>query len=144
MTVPPLPDLIRLGIPEMDGEHAVQLQLLRSLEDALANADRDSAATLMVQLEDFTKAHFLAEQILMRLNAYPGILSHHLEHDRLIEELAALRAAIESKGVIESEVTPLSIEAWLLRHIQTADRAFARYLAVTRGDLPAAPSTAAE
>lgn len=54
---------------------------------ALCRGRSGKVLVLMDQLEIFANAHFLAEQHLMRLHAYPGFESHEVEHDRLIAEI---------------------------------------------------------
>lgn len=115
------------GVAGMDREHAVEMQIVRSLQGALLDNDREAASELLGQLEDFTNAHFLAEQLLMRLHAYPGYEAHQLEHDRLIGELVDLRQSIES-GKQDSATAVEAIEAWLLTHIHTSDEDLANFL----------------
>ncbi|MEJ2084575.1 MAG: hemerythrin family protein [Acidobacteriota bacterium] len=115
------------GVAGMDREHAVEMQIVRSLQGALLDNDRETAAELMGQLEDFTNAHFLAEQLLMRLHAYPAYEAHQQEHDRLIGELVDLRQSIES-GEQDPATAVEAIEAWLLTHIHTSDEDLASFL----------------
>jgi len=115
------------GVAGMDREHAVEMQIVRSLQAALLDNDRETAAELMAQLEDFTNAHFLAEQLLMRLHAYPAYEAHQQEHDRLIGELVDLRQSIES-GERDPATAVEAIEAWLLTHIHTSDDDLANFL----------------
>jgi len=122
-----LPDVLRLGIPEIDMEHLLQVQILASMLEAFAADDWPRASELIGQLQDVTEAHFIAEQLLMRLHAYPGYQTHEREHDQLIEELRALEESIVS----EETGLPLaarSFELWLVHHIHTADKAFAAFL----------------
>ena len=115
------------GVAGMDREHAVEMQIVRSLQGALLDNDRETAAELMGQLEDFTNAHFLAEQLLMRLHAYPAYEAHQQEHDRLIGELVDLRQSIES-GERDPATAVEAVEAWLLTHIHTSDDDLANFL----------------
>ena len=115
------------GVAGMDREHAVEMQIVRSLQGALLDNDRKTAAELMAQLEDFTNAHFLAEQLLMRLHAYPAYEAHQQEHDRLIGELVDLRHSIES-GERDPATAVEAIEAWLSTHIHTSDDDLANFL----------------
>jgi len=82
----------------------------------------------MQQLEDFTNSHFLAEQLLMRLHAYPAFETHQQEHDGLITELRDLRRRIESGDDSEPAVAVEALEQWLLTHMHTADEDLAIYL----------------
>ena len=115
------------GIAGMDREHAVEMQIVRSLQKALLAGDREAAIELMKELEDFTNAHFLAEQLLMRLHAYPAFEAHQQEHDQLIAELATLRASIEN-GDDNPAAAVEALEQWLMTHIHTSDEDLASFL----------------
>ena len=127
MTNDEFPEVLRLGIPEIDAEHVLQVQILGAISDALREGDREQARALIRQLEDVTAAHFIAEQLLMRLHAYPAYQAHQHEHDRLIEELQRLEAQI-ADGANDAPATTRSLERWLVHHILTADKAFGNYL----------------
>ncbi len=82
----------------------------------------------MDQLEIFANAHFLAEQHLMRLHAYPGFESHEVEHDRLIAELRELSTRILGHPDAGRGSQRRSLELWMLTHIHTEDEALAEFL----------------
>ncbi len=128
MSSPEFSESLEIGVPEIDAEHALQVQLIRGIKSALATGNRITAIELMTQLEDFTNAHFSAEQLLMRLNAYPAYRDHENAHDRLIEELRRLRNSVATSEVDHSIASTNSIERWLVDHIQTADRALGTFL----------------
>ena len=116
------------GIAEMDQEHALELQIVRAIRAALADSDRARVDALLQELEDFTNAHFLAEQLLMRLHAYPGYEAHQLEHDQLMQELAELSRSIREDSSPDPARATEDLERWLLTHIQSEDQALAEYL----------------
>jgi hemerythrin-like metal-binding protein len=116
------------GIGTMDHEHALELQMVRALQAALTEDDRSRVVVLMDQLETFANAHFLAEQHLMRLHAYPGFASHLIEHDRLIAELRELSTRILGDPAADARAAVESLELWLLTHIHTEDEALAEFL----------------
>jgi hemerythrin-like metal-binding protein len=124
------PKDLDLGIPEIDVEHALQLQLVQAVRAALESGDLATAHAALGRLDDVTNAHFLAEQLLMRLHAYPGYAAHVQEHDRLIEELRSLWR--QPVGTGDAEGIAQRLELWLRVHIATADEAFASYLAEVR------------
>lgn len=117
-----------VGIPEIDREHSVQIELLREVERAVHALDRDTALTLMKRLDDYTDAHFASEQILMRLHAYPNYATHEGEHGQLLAEFRRIhtRLAFDDRADLAQSLSGL--RRWLLTHIQTADRAFADYI----------------
>lgn len=116
------------GIAEMDQEHALELQLVRSIQAALAESDGPKVTELLQQLEDFTNAHFLAEQLLMRLHAYPGYEAHQEEHDTLMDELKELRQSIQSDTSSDPAKDAENLERWLITHMQSSDQTLAEYL----------------
>ena len=115
----------------MEAEHRVQLELLRSLQEALAQSDGDRSLSgdLLKQLLDYSEAHFLSEQLLMRLHAYPAYEEHVQEHDRLIETLRTLSEDWVQGGGEAAGNLLRTVEDWLLTHMKTSDEALAAYLA---------------
>ncbi len=123
-----LDDHATAGIEGMDREHAVEMQMVRALQAALTAGDRAKVIVLMDQLEVFANAHFMAEQHLMRLHAYPGFEAHEIEHDRLIAELRELSTHVLGHPDAGSRKSVEALERWLLSHIHTEDEALAEYL----------------
>ena len=119
---------LETGVDEMDREHALELQIVRSIQQALAESERGRVSALLQQLEDFTNAHFLAEQLLMRLHAYPGYEAHQEEHDRLMAELAEIRLTLQADDAPDSIQAAENLERWLIAHIQSSDQSLAEYL----------------
>lgn len=117
------------GVAQMEREHALEIRMVRELQAALTAGDEAVAAQLFDQLEEFTNAHFLAEQLLMRLHAYPAYEGHQQEHDRLIAELRDLRRAPERGETSDPAAAVARLERWLYAHMQSADSALADFLA---------------
>ena len=115
------------GNREMDEEHALQLQLLRELLSNLESGDAPAALELFERLDQFTGAHFLAEELLMRLHAYPDYEAHAAEHGRFVEELNALRARLSGGGAPDLREDADAFARRLLAHIATADSALGAF-----------------
>jgi len=128
MSTGKLEDHAAAGIDGMDREHAVEIQMVHALQAALVEGERAKAIVLMDQLEIFANAHFMAEQHLMRLHAYPGFESHEIEHDRLIAELRELSTRILEHPEADNQAAVEALEAWLMVHIRTEDEALAEFL----------------
>lgn len=108
----------------IDREHQVQLRLIQSVEAGLAE-NRDVAESIEA-LADYSRAHFLSEELLMRQYAYGDYDDHILDHERMLDwlgELAESKAARDSRqhAVIE-------LKALFLRHIAGRDRQFHDFL----------------
>lgn len=109
------------GSAAVDAEHGVQLGLLQAAQDALAAAD-SSAGELIRQLQAYSQAHFMSEQMLMRLTAKPNYQGHVEDHEGLMQDIDAV-AASHAHGEREEASARLSAyEKRLLKHIRSWDR----------------------
>jgi hemerythrin-like metal-binding protein len=114
---------------EMDGEHKVQIGLIHALEQSLHQGQgRSDISSILSQLVEYTNIHFMSEQLLMRLHAYPDIGGHEMEHDHLIEQLRKVEEgfAAGDSEMTTSEITML--KHLVIDHIKTHDQTFSRYL----------------
>jgi hemerythrin len=70
----------------------------------------------------------MAEQLLMRLHAYPHYEEHLAEHDRLVEKMQALQQA-QAAGHMDLTLDAAdALAEWLLRHTQGSDRKLGSFL----------------
>ncbi len=120
---------IKIGEKTIDAEHDLQMQLLDSLSQSLA-AGGDFAPTrhILEQFIEFSDMHFLSEQLIMRLNGYPGYEAHLEEHTRLMKKVREIREAIVHGEKVSSLQLILELRDWLLNHIATSDAAFGEFL----------------
>jgi hemerythrin-like metal-binding protein len=117
----------------VQAEHEIQLKLLNVLRQALARPEPDRArcGVLIRQLLDYSEAHFLSEQLLMRQIAYPGYEQHVQQHDLLLAELRGLAEAWEEaggSGAGAAAELARQLEEWLLVHMRTADHSLTLYV----------------
>lgn len=120
---------LAVGYAEMDGEHRVQVGLLRALRDAvLQNRPAADAEEILETLLDYSKVHFTSEQLLMRLHAYPGYQAHLAEHDDAVVKVEHLREAVRT-GRNELTLDALdTLTHWLVDHIRRTDRALGSFV----------------
>ncbi len=117
------------GLREMEGEHRVQVGLILALErGAAGGGDPAEVTEIMERLVDYTNVHFLSEQLLMRLNAYPDADAHEQAHDSLIEKVRAIQDGY-ARGDSHAVAAGLdTLKTQLLDHIRTYDVAFSEFL----------------
>jgi len=120
-------DLV-LDEKEMDVEHELQVGLVRALDGALAAGARDESARILEQLLDYTRVHFAAEELIMRLHAFPGLRDHEFEHSKLIDQLKEVRSAYQGGQIQPTKELVKALRHWLAEHIQTYDRGVALHL----------------
>ena len=107
-----------LDAKHIDREHQVQLRLIQSVEAGLAeNLDVSES---IEALADYSRAHFLSEELLMRQYAYADYDDHILDHERMLDWLGELA---ESKAELASrQHAVVELKALFLRHIAGRDR----------------------
>lgn len=116
-------------VAAMDREHAGQLNLLNDLKAAVRGGAPDNLVyALMDELVEHTNLHFLSEQLTMKLHAYEAYESHFLEHERLLVEVQNLKRSLATGTPADKHSLIEAWRAWLIVHIQNADKALAEYL----------------
>ena len=119
------------GYARLDSEHQFQVALVTAMAYALRGGrPREEVRAILDQLTSFTDMHFMAEQLLMRLYAYPDYAAHQDEHDRLMDALTAMREAFGSGSNAELHAQLDEMHAALLAHIRSSDRALGSYVTV--------------
>ena len=108
------------GSETIDAEHGIQLGLVEASLSALSG-DTDSAQNLVEQLFTWTEAHFLYEQLLMRRSAQPHYEGHVQEHNRLMQQLHAVRERTRDTDYAEAASLLRAHEADLIEHISSWD-----------------------
>jgi hemerythrin-like metal-binding protein len=114
---------------ENDAEHRVQVELLQALCDAVQKDSPPSMISdIFQQLVDYSKAHFLSEELLMRQMSYDDYEDHISDHVRMLDALDEIAAAQASgKSVLVSGKAE-SILKFIKQHIATRDQRFADFL----------------
>ena len=110
-------------------EHSIQLNLIESLIKMAQGAPSHAAAEeILDQFESFSEAHFLAEQLLMRLRAYPEYETHTKQHDLFIESCTLLRQTL-SDGDLDGLLDGThQLKDKLLSHMEASDRLLGAFL----------------
>jgi hemerythrin len=113
----------------LENEHAVQLRLVDAFRTAASGGEgRDVAGGILRHLVDFTLMHFLSEQLLMRLHAYPAYESHLQAHERLMDEVRELERRFVAGDLPSSRAAAEALHDWLHEHMSGPDRALAAFL----------------
>lgn len=113
----------RIGIPEIDNEHAHLFELLNKTDAALHTEDADVAAItsrLLNELYDYAMEHFAHEEAYMKSIDDPELNRQMAEHEAFREKVtSALTAGDLSLATAQDLLTFLA--KWLYRHILGSD-----------------------
>ncbi|MCX7146181.1 MAG: hemerythrin family protein [Betaproteobacteria bacterium] len=114
---------------ETDREHEVQIGLLQALCGAAAeNRDAASVAEILDQLIAYSEAHFMSEELLMRLKSYDDYEDHVDDHIHMLDVLREI--ATDHSGGNSALVSDKAagVLKFITNHIDTRDRRFADYV----------------
>lgn len=111
---------------ELEPEHRLQIELLDTLI-AAAQAGRDAQQVdeLMQRLRDVSQAHFLSEDLLMRLHAYPDYAEHVEEHEKMTRLLDEIRTAASTPD----SSSLMALRNRFIGHIHEKDERLEAFLA---------------
>lgn len=128
-TMSSISDFNQKSHDETDAEHRVQVELLQALCDAVQkNSPPSVISDIFQQLVDYSKAHFLSEELLMRQMSYDDYEDHISDHVRMLDALDEISVAQASgKSVLVSGKAE-SILKFIKQHIATRDQRFADFL----------------
>ncbi len=105
-------------------EHQVQIRLMQALAAAVARGE--DIAPILSQLAEYSRAHFLSEELLMRLYDYPDYETHVHDHERMIEWIESLESRTGEPEAMTHAVQELS--AIFMRHIGSCDTSLHGFL----------------
>ncbi|HPT50767.1 MAG TPA: bacteriohemerythrin [Accumulibacter sp.] len=114
-----------LGITEIDDQHKGLVDLLNQLHKAIReHRGTTTSRRILDQLIDYTRTHFLLEESLMRVTAYPGVDRHRTQHKELISQIEALQRKMDQESVAISFELLHFLRNWLIQHIHESDKRF--------------------
>ena len=112
-----------------DGEHQIQLEMLSALCRAVrANTPATELGEILQQLVAYSEAHFMSEELLMRLNSYDDYEDHVSDHMRMMDELGEMASANASGNSALVADQADSALKFIGQHIATRDKRLADFL----------------
>lgn len=115
----------------IDGEHRIQYGLIQALcEASEVGRDPEAVGLILDRLIDYSRAHFMSEELLMRLDSYDGFDAHVDDHGRMLEALEGMQRDLAAGRAELLSGQARSMLAFLIRHIETRDAAYADWVPV--------------
>jgi hemerythrin-like metal-binding protein len=121
-------DSYSVKVNEMDNQHKKLVDLINTMHDAMkVGKGKEIIGEISKALLDYTKRHFNAEEMLMKLHNYPGYEEQKRVHNQLVSEILDIQKKFEAGTVISQEVITF-LKNWLVNHIQGMDQKYGSYL----------------
>ncbi|CAO3447072.1 Hemerythrin-like protein PA1673 [Azospirillum argentinense] len=119
---------LALGIEDIDEQHKQWIGLVQAFHTAVAEGrSREEVYRTLADAVVYTEIHFSSEQKVMEEAGYPFLADHLVQHSLAWEQLHAFTTGnVPEENIAEYLATFLP--QWLMLHINSADRQFARWL----------------
>lgn len=125
-----LTDDLLTGVPEMDEQHRVLVQLLNEAYQLLGEGKRaEVVEKLATGIAGYVDFHFNSEEAFQQQIGFPECEMHKKIHDAFRQQ--ALAWIAEAQGGDEQALREIlaMIWAWLFRHIGNKDKAYGAFCA---------------
>lgn len=112
-----------------DREHQVQLNLLEKLCQAIdSGQEATKVSELVGELMAYSEAHFMSEELLMRMKSYDDYEAHLEDHFHMLEALReiAAQSAIGQNTLMAGKAHQAL--SFITQHIATRDKRLADYV----------------
>jgi len=114
---------------DTDREHQMQIDLLQRLCQALdAGKPASAIHPLLDELIDFSEAHFMSEELLMRMKSYDDYAEHQEDHVHMLEVLRGLATKNDAGQPALMEGAAHDVLGFIRQHIATRDKRLADHV----------------
>ena len=124
----------RIGVEELDGQHAVLFGIINQLDWAIANGTSgECLRDVLFGLRAYAEFHFHTEEVFMARYGFTGADDHKQSHVALLRQIDDIIEArhpdLRTKAI---DAKAFTVD-WVLRHIQRDDRELADFIASCHG-----------
>ena len=122
-----------VNIGDLDRQHQKLLAILRDFNKALSTGGGNAVTYgVLVELADYARIYFAAEEALMARQGFIGLVSHRMEHDDFKKKVARFKRDFTNQKSDVPVSLLLFLQSWLKEHVLVADKESSAYLK-TRG-----------
>ncbi|HUJ27630.1 MAG TPA: bacteriohemerythrin [Myxococcales bacterium] len=118
-----------VGVEEFDRQHQAWVALINRMHEAMRRGEgRKLVGSVLAEVVQYTRTHFLDEERAMEAARYPGLSEHRAAHAAFIRNVHQLQKAYESGDLGVSIDVADQLSGWFFRHIREMDQAYAPHL----------------
>jgi hemerythrin-like metal-binding protein len=120
-------------VPSIDAQHQRLVAMLNDLHDGMSRGHGAELLTpILSGLIDYTAQHFAHEEALFAEYGYPDAAEHTAEHQKLVAQVLAFKAKLESKQATINMELMKFLKDWLIKHILGSDMRYSALLVERR------------
>ena len=120
---------LSIGVKFLDDQHALLFETIKDLHSSIVNCrGRSVIGTQLHTLVAYTRAHFAAEEVMMKAANYPALATHRIRHHELNEQMQEYVTCYESSKLNLSSGLSIFLSEWLTNHIQGIDKQYGPWM----------------
>ncbi len=121
----PWKDEYSLGIASIDAQHKKLISIINTLGDTLlTGVKKEDIDIAIVQMEAYTKEHFLFEEEYFKSFHYEGTEEHLAEHQIFLDKTQDFRMRASTEGTTLLIEILGYLEEWFLHHVLVVDKKY--------------------
>jgi hemerythrin-like metal-binding protein len=118
-----------VGVKALDDDHKEMIDILNELNDGFeAHKSNEILGNTIDRLMKYVSGHVAREEALFVKTCYPEAAAHAKEHDQIIKRTLEWQERFLSGSVAHSGEIKEFLSAWIVSHIQGADKMYAAHL----------------
>lgn len=121
---------LSVGVNSIDQQHKTLFEKADQLFEAgRNNKSKEFISEMLDFLDDYTKQHFLSEEIYMKSIGFPGYENQKKMHSDFITALAKLKKDYQESGgniLVILNANQMVVD-WLLKHVSIEDKKIGDY-----------------
>jgi len=117
---------LETGIPVVDADHRVLVELLNQVHDAIGDSEEHvTLGSVLRALGDYTVYHFAREERLQEVAGFEGVDAHRRTHAQLAARVTEIaRQYATAPDTVQASEVNAFLRSWLIDHILKQDMAF--------------------
>jgi hemerythrin len=124
-----LADKYTVHIQKFDQQHQKLVEIINEVFNARINhVGQGIILNIIVQLNDYTKSHFMEEEALLKENQYPALETHKNEHAVFIAKVNGFIQEFHANALSLNDEMLEFLKNWLINHIMQTDKEYGAYL----------------
>lgn len=122
-------DSLAVGSPEIDNHHRDFINQLNACFGRMMHGEgREGASEMLRMLANTMEEHHTEEEALLKRLGYPELAKHAKSHEGFMVRFHELKRQAEAGDPKAATSTFEFVSNWLTQHIQTEDKAVARFM----------------
>ncbi|EAT16349.1 bacteriohemerythrin [Desulfuromonas acetoxidans] len=118
-----------VNVDQFDDHHRHLIDLLNKTHDQITRRlEKEKLGLVLVELIEYAKYHFRAEEVWMKNLDYPKLKQHCAEHHYFINRVQEMCEDYNSGNTALAQELLSFMKNWLSSHILGTDREYSRFI----------------